>query len=177
MSKLDPKTEAPLAGLHQRLQKLVTFHRQMLDVVRLEREALVSADLKAVQECTFKKEVLIATISDVEAERIEDVAALALAVGVAPDGLRLSQIVQYIEPTAPEMAKSLQSTWNALSVLCQRIQEQNDENRRLAEGFLSHLNEMKRNVLGEGQPHTSTYSATGQKSGPTAAPRLFEKEA
>jgi hypothetical protein len=54
---------------------------------------------------------------------------------------------------------------------------QNRQNQALVEKSLGHVNEMKRNVLGETTPMANTYTPNGQKSGPVAGARLISKEA
>jgi len=166
-----------LNELHESLQKLITAHRHLLDVVRAEREALLNANLKAVQETTFKKEILINDIADYDADRELRVGFVAAHMRVSPEALTLKTIIREIETQYPNQARSLHSSLNTLTVMVQRISEQNNENKTLAENFLGHLNEMKRNVLGEGQPFTDVYSSQGQKTHPAGTPRLFEKEA
>jgi flagellar biosynthesis/type III secretory pathway chaperone len=169
--------ENGLSGLYDILQRMIGQHRQLLDIVRAERESLLNADLRATQEVTLKKEMLLHSLHETEQDRIERIAELAVELRVQPETLTLRTLIRDVEPRFPVWAQKLQSVLNALNVLIERVQEQNRENKILVENFLKHLNEMKRNVLGEAEPKADVYSQGGTKVGPPPAPRLFEREA
>lgn len=59
-----------LKDLYQILQDLLGYHRQLLEVVKAEKLALISSDLKEIQENLYSKEVLIASIKQLENKRL-----------------------------------------------------------------------------------------------------------
>ncbi|MGZ3700077.1 MAG: flagellar export chaperone FlgN, partial [Bdellovibrionota bacterium] len=71
--------EKPIIEIHQVLQRLLGLHRQLLDTVRLEREALTQADLKGIQEASVAKQALVEAIRQSDTERMGLVGELALA--------------------------------------------------------------------------------------------------
>jgi flagellar biosynthesis/type III secretory pathway chaperone len=167
----------PVQKLQESLQRLIGLHRQLLDCVRMERDALVAADLKAIQEATYAKQALIEGIRQAETERLRATGELAILWKRPVKDLTLSEVVIAIQARDPKAAEALRSSFNALTVMIKRIREQNDDNRGLVERSLEHVHEMKRNVLGEAQPNTGTYTQQGQKNPATGGARLISKEA
>jgi hypothetical protein len=159
------------------LQKQIGFHRQLLEVVRLERESLINADLKAIQECTFAKEGLIESIRGAESERMRMVGELAMIWRKPAKDLTLNQIIIEIQGKDLKLADQLRSSLTTLSIMVQRISEQNKANREIVDRSMVHINAMKKNVLGESTPRSDTYSSQGQKISPQSSSRLISKEA
>ena len=169
--------EAKLAQIYQVLQKLVGLHRQLLETVRMEREALLASDLKVIQDCTYAKEGSIEAIRQAEAERIKLVTELAMMWRKPLRELTITQIAIEIQGRDLKTADQLRSAHTALTILLQRITEQNRANGELVQTSLSHLEQMKKNVLGESEPKSNTYTQQGQRaSGPSGA-RLISREA
>lgn len=166
-----------LDSIYKSLQSLLGYHRQLMEVVRGERDALASAEVKRVQDSTLQKEALVASIRQCEQRRLEDVSALALFWKRPLRELTLSQIIIAVQGFDLKRADALRSVYQSLQVLVSRIQEQNRYNRELVEKSLSNLDLMKRNVLGESAPKTSTYDLHGQKSNKGGSSRLISREA
>lgn len=169
--------EKPLKDIYEALQKLLGLHRQLLDTVRMEREALVNADLKGIEDATRAKQALIEAIRIAESERLKRLGSLALAWKKPVTQLSLLNIAIAIQVAEPKGAEQLRSVHGALQLLIQRIGEQNLENQALIERSLVHIHEMKRNVLGESVPAANTYSARGEPRNSTGGARLISKEA
>lgn len=167
----------PFAVILASLQKLIGLHRQLLEACRTEREALVLADLRKIEESTLGKQGLIDQIRQAEAQRIQAVGELAMLWKKPIRELSLPNIIIAIQGHDPKGAEQLRGNFNALTVLIQRITEQNEDNRGLVERSLAHVNDMKRNVLGEAVPKSDTYTPQGQRSGVTGGARLISHEA
>lgn len=168
--------ERPLSEIHQALQKLIGLHRQLMENVRLEREALTQADLKAIHDCTAAKQALIESIRQAEAQRLRAMGELAKLWGKTLGELSLGAIVIHLQDKDLEAAEKFRSVLNTLTVLIQRISEQNDSNRALLEASLVHVHTMKKNILGESVPKSNVYNPQGQKSGGASGARLISKE-
>ncbi|MBY0469820.1 flagellar protein FlgN [bacterium] len=161
----------------QILQKQIGFHRQLLETIRMEKEALVNADLSGIQEATYAKEALVEGIKQQEAERIKTSTELALVFKKPLRELTLTGIILEVQGWDLKMADTLRSAQNTLALLAQRISDQNKYNKDLVEKSLGHVQEMKKNVLGESTPRSDTYSQSGQKVNATPSSRLISKEA
>ncbi|MDR3605890.1 MAG: flagellar protein FlgN [Oligoflexia bacterium] len=170
-----------IGRLHASLQKLIGFHRQLLEAVRAEKDALVQAEMRAIRETTCTKQVLVESIKLEEAARLRVVAELAAAWGKKPAELPLSQIIIETQATSrgldPKITENLRSSLNALTLLVKRVTEQNQENSRFVERALEHVGNMKRNVLGEASPNSQTYTQQGTRSAASAGNRLISREA
>jgi len=169
--------EKTLTQVYQTLEKLVGLHRQLLDTVRMERDALVQADKKGVEEAVRAKQAIIEAVRMCESERLKKVGELALLWKKPLRDLTLPLIIIAIQGEDPRAAEQLRGAYNALTILIQRITDQNNDNRAFVEKSLEHVHAMKRNVLGESVPKSNTYTQQGQKSNPVNGARLISKEA
>lgn len=169
--------EKPIAEIHASLQKLVGLHRQLLDVVRVEKEALIEANLRAIQEATCSKQALIESIKQEEVRRQQNVAELAILLKRPMSELTLLEIAIAVQGEEPRGADQLRSAFNALSILIKRVSEANRENATLVERSLEHIREMKKNVLGDAHSSSNTYTQQGTRSNAPSGARLFEREA
>ena len=148
------------------LQKMVGMHRQLLEHVRLEREALVQADRKTIQEQALAKRGVVEAINGLEDRRRGYALSLARLWQRQPEKLILSEIILELQVRAPKLAESLRSTQNALRVLVERVIAQNESNRQLLETSVKHVDAMKKNILGEADPLRAGYNPSGQRGGP-----------
>lgn len=169
--------EKQVTEVYQSVQKLIGLHRQLMEIVRLEREALVEANLKAIQDVTAAKQGLIEAVAQAEAERLKCIGTLALLWKIPTRELSLPKLIIRVQGQDLKLADQLRSAYNALSILIQRISDQNKENQALVERSLEHVAVMKRNVLGEAVPKTTTYNPQGQRSSAPAEGRLISSEA
>ncbi|MGE0615858.1 MAG: flagellar protein FlgN [Bacteriovoracia bacterium] len=174
---MEQKLESLNQNLWQVLQKLIGLHRQLLDCVRLEKNALIEAKVKGIQECTFAKEALISGVQQAEAQRLALIAELALAYRKPRAELSLPNLVILVQGHDQPLAEKLRSAYNTLVILIERITEQNQENQKLVENSLTHIRQMKKNVLGESKPQANTYTSGGvTKAGGANEARLISKE-
>jgi flagellar biosynthesis/type III secretory pathway chaperone len=173
----DCRVEKNVAPIYQIIQKLIGLHRNLMDVVRAEREALTNADLKGIQDANAQKEALVQAIRQQEADRLRTVGELAIQWKRPFKDLSLQNIIIAVQGTDLKAAEQLRSSFNALTHLVSRVQEQNRYNAELLEKSLAHLLSMKKNILGEATPKSDTYNPQGQKTSSSASSRLISKEA
>lgn len=146
------------------LQKLIGIHRQLLETVRQEHEAIANALPKDLQEAVYAKEALIEGIRQQELLRQSIVGKIALQWNRPLEEITLSLIVLEVQNQDAKFSELLRSSQTALKMLAERVIEQNSYNRELLQKSLDHVHEMKRNVLGESKPKSQTYTAQGRKS-------------
>ena len=169
--------EKSITQVHQILQKLTGLHRQLMEVVRAERDALISADLKEIQTQTFAKQAIIEEIHHTESARLKLMVDLAVQWNKPSHELTLPNIIIQVQGTDLKGAEQLRTTFNALTVLIQRISTQNKDNRVLVEHSLEHVHQMKKNILGESTPRTNTYTQQGQSVNGPSVSRILSREA
>jgi hypothetical protein len=172
----DCKMEKNNELIYQVIQKLIGLHRQLLEKIRTEREALVAANINTIEETTHAKEALLESIRHEESKRLKITGDLAIAWKKPLRELTLPNIIIEVQATNLKDAELLRSAYNTLTFLIQRIEEQNLSNLKLVEASLEHVNNMKQNVLGESNPHANTYTPQGQKTVATVGSRLLSKE-
>jgi len=147
------------------LQKMVGLHRQLLEHVRLEREALVLADRKVIQEQALAKRGVVESVNLLEERRRGLTLTLARLWQKQPEKVVLSEIILELQVRAPKLAESLRSTQSALRILVERVIAQNESNRQLLETSVKHVDAMKKNILGEADPLRAGYNPSGQRGG------------
>lgn len=170
--------ETRLAELYQALQKLITHHRQLLEAVRAEREALAQAELLSIQKSTYEKEAIVESIRLAEATRAQIAASIEAILGQPEGSMKLGVMIKEAQRYDQKLSNDLQASYQTLVHLIDRITEQNQQNKELIERSLDHVRQMRDNVLVEGAPKVTTYSAQGTKRIPNASgARLISKEA
>jgi hypothetical protein len=169
--------EKQVLEIYQSIQKLIGLHRQLLDVVRKEREILIEANVKAIEEVTALKQGLIGEVRSVEAQRIRATGELAQLWKRQPVELTLGNLIIIVQGSDLKLAEQLRTSLNAITILIERITEQNESNRALVERSLEHVHEMKKNILGETVPKSTTYTPQGQKTPGMQGARILSKEA
>ncbi len=169
------KTIESLNDLVTRLQKLLSLHRQLLDSLRAEREALLEVDVRKIHEITLEKQGVLQQILAAEQARLSTSRLVAVQLN-APADASLGQIILQSQSVSLKTSEQLRSVQQALAHLIGRIQEQNGSNRQLVESSLEHVNQMKRNVIGESMPRSETYSPTGHRQNAPAQSRLISTE-
>lgn len=152
-------TESKSARFFQKvLLELIRLHRLLGDAVREEREALVSADVKAIESHLQRKQEWINRIRQVEFDRKKRAGDLSW-------------------PEIVQSAGELLPAWNQLKTLVQEVLDQNNSNGRLLEKSIEHVQQMKKNILGKTIPKSAMYSQQGQKiAGHPLSPRFLSTE-
>ena len=168
--------ENTLLLINQVLKKLIGSHRQLLDVVREEKACLVQVELSKLQTITRAKEGLIEEIHQLESARLKLMIELSVEWKRPLRELSLNQLIITIQGSDPQGADQLRSTLNSLTVLIQRITEQNRESQALIERSLMHVRQMNKNVMGESTAKSSTYTPLGHRSAGLNPSRYISKE-
>ncbi len=168
--------ESSLQQIHEILQRLIGFHRNLLELARQQKDAITEAQLSRIQEITSAQEFLIESIRLAEAQRLREITGLALVLKRPTKDLQLGDLVLLAQAKNPKLSSQLQTDRNTLALLIQRIEEQNRYNGALLEQSLTHVEKMKTNVLGEGVPKSDLYTSKAQKSAPIQGARLISTE-
>ena len=168
--------EKPLFEIYQVLQKLIGLHRQLLEAVRTEKNSLVDADLNAIQSITSVKQALIESIFQAESDRLKLTGLLSVQWKKPYKEMTLPNMILEIQARDPKGAEQLRTAFNALTILIQRILEQNQGNKSLIEKSLEHVHQMKRNILEESAPRSNTYGQSGQRVSGHSGARLISRE-
>lgn len=165
-----------LEELIKNLRHQLALYRQLVDLLRDEKEHIVSVRLKEVREATYSKEALLDEIHREEFRRRRWVAELAPKFGLAESDLTIEIIAAKYLPL--DQRDSLLSVKAALIHMVKKAKEMNEDNRRLVQNALRDAELMKRNVLGLSGDNAQTYGPKGNMgAGPRdQSARLLSKE-
>ncbi|MFN7684400.1 MAG: flagellar export chaperone FlgN [Oligoflexia bacterium] len=168
--------EKNLTDLYQQLQKLLTLHRQLLETLRLEREALVAANIAQIEDMALAKQAVLDQIERADTLRRKLSDSLAASVSIEPARLKLSQVAIIAQGIQVRLGEQFRSVQQALSHVLTKVEEQGEYNRQLVEQSLETVVQMKRNILGAEAPRAGTYSPRGQQATNNTGARLLSKE-
>jgi flagellar biosynthesis/type III secretory pathway chaperone len=158
------------------LNQQVGYHRQLLECVRKEHEALTSANISGIQEITYSKEAFIHAIGQAETKRTEIMSSIVAMVNRGVP-LVLSELIIKVQGFSLKKADQLRNTLQTLQILTARIREQNTFNGQFLQKSLEHIQVMKRNVLKEQSINPGVYSAKGTASKPIRERGILSEEA
>ncbi|MBS1959351.1 MAG: flagellar protein FlgN [Bdellovibrionales bacterium] len=173
------KAVIPREKLHQSLQELIGLHRQLYEVIKNENEAITNADVKGTYDAAAAKEALIHWIHQSEMSRQAVLYTLCKEEGLENESPSLRDLIAFYSGRDNEISDKLQTDFNTLIILVERIKKQNEMNGKLVEASLKHIHNMKKNIFGETTHQARTYNQQGHKNtGSTSehGPRLVSKE-
>lgn len=168
---------AELRDLAQNLQKQLGLHRELLENLRREHQALLNAEMREIQEITYAKEIVLATLGQVERDRLALMTKLNDGRLIKAVPQSVTEVIVAVQGEFAQHAEGLRSTAQALRILIERIAKVNQQNAVLTQNALKHLEQMKSNVLGEAQRKAETYTDRGSKqTGNARESRLLSAE-
>lgn len=172
---MDAVAERAYQKLEANLEELTKIYRQLLDVVRKEKEILVRADRDALEESNLVKEELLYKLRAQDSLRSRYAMDLANLVGADAENPRLLELAQKLAGTPA--ADRLRVQHSALDMLITRITAINKENEEYTKSALKSLNGALDNIK-EALSGKKTYERKGQyKQGPQVSGNFVSKEA
>lgn len=147
-----------LENLFEILRRELALHKELLALVKSEKEALVAVNIKGIRDATFNKESLLSDVQREEASRRRWVADLANHTGLSEAELTAEKVAEIY---GSQYFESLVSLRNALRFILLQLKEVNSENQRLTENALRESQLMKENALGMTGDRAATYGPRG----------------
>lgn len=171
---MDAQVQKSTTKLVTSLEDIIGLYRQLLEVVRKERELLVAADRQGLEDNNMLKEQLLLKLKLADASRLRSATDLARLIGADAEAPRLQELSQKLGSPAGDKLRTQHST---LEVMIGRIVSLNKENEEYAQAALKNLNgamgEIKETISGK-----STYEKKGQvRMGPQVSGNFVRKEA
>ncbi len=162
------------ARLVSNLEEIVKAYRSLLEVLRVEKQALIDADLEKIKEAMMQKEEFFYQLRELDSQRERLAKESALVVGADVENPRLLEIATKVDPIVAERLRNIHAT---LELLIKRITEINRDNETYARSALGNLTgaieEIRTTLSGK-----STYEKKGKMAyGPTKAGNIVSKEA
>ncbi|MGZ3695187.1 MAG: flagellar protein FlgN [Bdellovibrionota bacterium] len=148
-----------LEELTKNLKHQLTLYRQLVDVLRLEREHIVAVRLKEIRESTYSKEALMDEAQREEFRRMRWVKQAALYLGIAEKDLTMEMVAAKIG--GPELYESMFSLKQALLHMVKKARDMNKDNQSLVTVALKDAQQLKRNILGLSSDQPQVYGAKG----------------
>lgn len=156
------------------LEELTKLYRQMLDLVRKEKDLLIAADLEKLEQSNQSKEDLLYKVKTCDSFREKYAKELAYAINADTAQPRLLELAQVVGGAAGDRLRAIHAT---LQLLVGRVQAINKENEEYASSALGNLNGALNDIKGT-LSGKKTYGQKGQMShGPDRAGNFVSKEA
>ena len=163
-----------VGSLIQNLEEQVKVYRHLLEVVRKEKEILISANLDDLNENNRTKEAMLLKIRALELERIKLATGVCASIGLTQEEPRLLEIARVV---GGEAADRLRSIHSVLELLLKRVQEYNQQNETLVQSALANITGAMNAIRGTLQ-EKPTYQRKGEVAAqPNMAGQLVSKEA
>lgn len=155
------------------LDEQIKVYRHLLEVVRKEKDILVSANLDELNENNRTKEAMLIKIRALEVERVRIAQHVSQALGLQGEAPRLLEIANYLSDESGEKLRSIHSV---LELLLKRVQEYNRQNEILVQSALNNITGAMNAIKGslESKP---TYQKKGEVEGQTASGNLVSRQA
>lgn len=155
------------------LEEMTKLYRQLLDLVRKEKQLLIDADMTKLQENNEIKENLLFKIKSIDGLRMRYAAELASLVGADHENPRLLDIAKNLGGAEGDRLRVIHS---ALDLLIKRLSELNKDNEAVAQSALKNLNGALGNIK-DTLSGKKTYGAKGQvQRGPEQSGHFVSKE-
>jgi len=175
---MDASQTGSYSKLTSSLDELIKLYRNLLDIVRKEKEALLQSQIDIIHENNKAKEGLLAKIRATDLVRERYARDLAQAVGSDAKTPRLLEIAQKMTGVgASPDADRLRQLHSILVLLIERVAEINKANAQYAENALKTLSmalgDVKSTLGGK-----KVYERKGKlNEGPNRAGNFVSKEA
>ncbi len=172
---MDASQDKAYQKLVLNLEELTKLYRQLLEIVRKEKELLIAADIDNLDLNNKEKEALLYKIRSQDAARERYAKEFARLIGGDTASPRLLDLAKILHGTAEE--KRLRTIHSMLEMIVTRVAALNKENEEFAQSALSALNGAMGNVK-DTLAGKKTYARKGKMEyGPDRAGNFVKKEA
>jgi hypothetical protein len=118
------------------LEEQIRVYRHLLEVVRKEKEILVSANLDDLNENNRLKEALLIKVRALEAQRLESAGLLYQNLNLQGDHPRLLEMARHLDASVADKLRNIHSV---LELLLKRVQDYNRQNEALVQSALTNI--------------------------------------
>ncbi|MBC7457735.1 MAG: flagellar protein FlgN [Bdellovibrionaceae bacterium] len=156
------------------LEELTKNYRQLLELVRKEKQLLVDAKTDLINESNLQKEILLNKIQELDAHRMTYAKEVAAKLNIAQTEIRLLNIANHL---GGAQGDKLRSQHAALEMLLKRLSEINKDNSTYVEAAVKTvgkaLESIRETLMGQ-----KTYQNKGKYlQGADKSGHLVSKEA
>lgn len=171
---MDNQLEKKLNHLQDLLRRQIKLHEDLLGMLVCKRQALQSANMPLMNDCTLRESKLVTEIGQCEKTRLEMLGEVTLMLdGKAAQPLTMMQLAQKLpEP----MRGKLLVLRLELRQRIEHVQKETGVARRASEALLKHVQGIIQ-VIGTACSGVSTYSQKGGHHQKTTAVSTFNMTA
>lgn len=173
MERASTSTTDLVTTLVNVLEEQIRVYRHLLDIVRKEKDILISANLDELNENNRGKEAMLIRIRALESQRLAAATAVFSALGLSGEHPRLLEMARHLDT---ESADRLRNIHSVLELLLRRVQEFNRHNESLVQAALTNITGAMnsiRNTISD----KATYQKKGEVEGVASAGQLVSREA
>lgn len=167
-----PESIAAYNKLCEKLEGLIKTYRNLLNVVRKEKDILVDADLDKLNENNKAKEKLLIEVRKLEEERIKFTAELAKAEGLEES----AKLLDFAYHFGGEKAERLRSIQSVLDLLLKRVKDYNQKNSVLVNSALANITGAMNSIKETLQDKPTYENKGGVKKQEVQAGQLVRRE-
>lgn len=161
-----------ITNLLATLEEQIKVYRTLLEVVRKEKDILVSANLDELNENNKSKEAMLIKIRSLEADRVKWAQEAHNHLNLQGEP-RLLEIARHL---GDQEAEKLRNVHSVLELLLRRVQEYNRQNEQLVQNALTNITGAMKAIKGT-LDEKPTYQKKGEVEGHTASGQLVSREA
>ena len=168
--------EDAIADLTALIDAQAAIYDDMLAVARARFVALAANDVEALGALVGREGPMLASLRRFDSARVMVLRPLAANLGIDVARLTVSRIADEV---GPERARTLVSSRDRLVAVATRVQDANEQNRRLLEACLDSVNDLAQSLLQaiETNPQYGSLIAGNATSGAGDPPRLADLRA
>ena len=155
------------------LESEIKIYRDILGLVRTEKEFLVNSDLIQINENNRAKEVMILKIRGLEKQREKWTRELALCLDINKEQIKISDLLLKING---EKAEKLRQCFVSLELLIKRIQEYNIENEKMIQAALNNIKGTIDQINENKNASNITYKEKGKLEKKSLSGNIISKE-
>ncbi len=170
---MKPESQENFNQLEKCLGELIKVYRHVLNVVRKERDILISANLNDLNENNKSKEAMLIKARQLEAERIQIIKRFAQTEGLG-EATRLLEFANHIGGESGERLRNLQQV---LELLLKRVKEFNSQNEVLVNSALEKVTGAMGDINNSLKDKPTYKKTGGVTSRPSESGQLVSKEA
>ncbi len=155
------------------LEDQIKVYRHLLEIVRKEKDILISANLDDLNENNKSKEAMLLKIRALEAQRLAAAADLGNTLNIGAAQPRLLELAKHLPEAEGDKLRNIHSV---LELLLRRVQEYNRGNEVLVQSALNNITGAMKAIKGT-LDEKATYQKQGAVEGHTASGQLVRREA
>lgn len=174
MAEMNNQLEKSLNQLETLVRKQIASHEEMLGLLVRKRQALQTANMMVMNECTLRESQMVKVIGDCEKQRLELLADITLKLDVtAGQPLTMLQLAEHLSEPARGKVLVLRME---LRERIAAVQKETGIARRASESLLKHVHGMIQ-MIGTTCTGVSTYSQLGAPTKAATAVSTFNMTA